>query len=357
MKIRLIGIRNALGVGVHYSNISDALRRIYGIGNCIEEVDSTRQEALLRAASESQPNDINICFVSIPLQNHFRGTNIQWIVFESTRVPEIVMSTMLTADIVWVPSEWGRQTLVANGLDPDRCDVVPEGVNIELYHPWAPPVPAAPLKFLMLGKFEQRKSQLETLLAWAHVFGKNTDVELTLKTNHFVNVDGKKESLNNFLNSLNLTNVRPVWDSHSQDQIVELYRQHHVFVLPTKGEGWGLPLIEAAASGMPIITTMYSGHTEFLQHIGSSVVPVDYDLENIECSEFQGFYPTADGNYGQWAVPAFPSLVNAFTTAHDNYVALKQHAVLNAEIIRRDFSWARSADCIVKTLHQRGLLG
>jgi glycosyltransferase involved in cell wall biosynthesis len=356
MKIRLIGIRNALGVGVHYANISNALQRVYGIGPCIEEVDSTSQQALLQAASQSQAEDINICFVSIPLQHHFRGTNIQWIVFESTRVPEIVMSTMLTADLVWVPSEWGRQTLIANGLDPTRCDVVPEGVNTELYHPWHSKAATDPLRFLLVGKFEQRKSQLETLLAWANVFGADSGAELTIKTNHFVNVEGKQQSLDNFLTSLNLTNVKPIWDTQSIDQIVELYRSHHVFVLPTKGEGWGLPLIEAAAAGMPIITTMYSGHTEFLQHIESSVVPVNFILEDIGCSEFQAFYPTADGNFGQWAVPTFDSLVSAFATARHNYVALKQHAVVNAEIIRRDFSWARSADCVVKTLHRRGLL-
>ena len=43
-----------------------------------------------------QPDDVNICFVSIPLQDYFKGTNIQWVVFESTLVPPTVMSTMLT---------------------------------------------------------------------------------------------------------------------------------------------------------------------------------------------------------------------------------------------------------------------
>ena len=36
------------------------------------------------------------------------------------------------------------------------------------------------------------------------------------------------------------------------------------FVSFTKGEGYGRPLVEAAITGKPIITTNWSGHTDFL---------------------------------------------------------------------------------------------
>ena len=195
MKIRLIGVQNLLGIGVHYSNISTALQRIQDIGCFVEEVNSTNLPTMLAAAARSQPDDVNICFSSINLQGHFRGTNVQWVVFESTRVPEIVMPTMLASDLVWVPSEWGRNTLIANGQPPGQCDVVPEGVDTDAYHPWYQPPPTDPLKFLIVGKLEQRKSQVETLLAWKQAFGNDPSVLLTIKTNHFADVDGKKVEL------------------------------------------------------------------------------------------------------------------------------------------------------------------
>ena len=175
MKIRLIGLRNILGVGVHFSNFADALRRIHGIGNCVEEVDCTNESAMLTAAADSKPNDVNICFVSIDLQPFFRGTNIQWIVFESTRVPEIVMNTLVKADLVWVPSAWGRNTLIANGIDPQRCDIVPEGVDGDQYHPYLNEKQNTVIRFLSVGKFEERKSYKEILLAWASVFAQGDD--------------------------------------------------------------------------------------------------------------------------------------------------------------------------------------
>ena len=104
MKIRLIGKRNNLGIGTHFKNFADALRRVSHWGVCVEEFDCEDPEGLLAESELSQPNDINICFVSIPLQDHFKGTNIQWVVFESTLVPPTVMSTMLTCLLYTSPS-------------------------------------------------------------------------------------------------------------------------------------------------------------------------------------------------------------------------------------------------------------
>lgn len=356
MKIRLIGKRNSLGIGVHFSNFADHLRRVSHWGSCVEELDCEDQSALLAAAQQSQSGDVNICFVSIPLQDHFRGTNIQWVVFESSRVPPTVMSTMLAADQVWVPSEWGRAVLIANGLDPARCEVVQEGVDAEQYHPYRTAVQNPILTYLITGKYELRKSLIETIYAWRQEFGSVADVELIVKTDHFFQAEAKYNELTGWIGNLGLTNVRVIWGKVEQDDMTDLYQQSNIFVLPSKGEGWGLPLIEAAASGLPIITTMYSGHTEFLQHIQSSVIPVEFDAVAVACRDYQTFYPTTDGDWGQWAQPRIESIQQALRFARQNYTDLRMHAQANSAVIRRHFSWAQSVDRALQTLQRHGLL-
>jgi len=147
-----------------------------------------------------------------------------------------------------------------------------------------------------------------------------------------------------------------LWGSAAQADMIDLYQQSHIFVLPTKGEGWGLPLIEAAAVGLPIITTMHSAQTEFLQHIPSSVIPVEYDLVPIACEEYKFFYPTEDGDWGQWAQPRIDSIRAALRTARDNYTTLQSRAFANSSIIRDAFSWDRSVDRAVSILHASGLI-
>ena len=356
MKIRLIGQRNNFGIGVHYANFATALGKLSYWGVLVEEISFTDESALLAAAARSEPNDINICFVSIPLQNHFRGTNIQWVVFESTRVPPNVMSTMLTADVVWVPSAWGRDVLLQNGLDSARCDVVPEGVDTDQFHPWHPPIDDGIFRYLLTGKYERRKSITETIDAWAQVFGNNPTFELSIKTNHIMNHEENKQKITEHVHGLGLTNVNVWYGNLSLSELSSLYQRHNVFVLPTKGEGWGLPLIEAAASGMPIVTTMWSGNTEFLAPIKNSVVPVEYDMVPIDCPEYQLFYPTEDKDWGTWAQPRAKSIAQALLYACDFFTELKTNAVTNSDVIRRDFSWAQCANTAMNMLQQRNLL-
>jgi len=356
MKIRLIGQRNGLGIGVHYGNFADALLRMNHVGELVEEVNADSQDALWAAAARSQHEDINITFVSMPIQGHFKGANIQWIVNESTRIPPTIMSTMLAADQVWVPSAWGRNMLIANGIATDRCMVVQEGVDVNQYHPYTPEIDSAILTYLIIGKYELRKSIIETVYAWAQEFGNDPAVELVVKTDHFVNKHSKHKELTDWIEQMALTNVRVIWGPITACDLIDLYQQSHVFVLPTKGEGWGLPLIEAAAVGLPIITTWYSAHTEFLQHIPSSVIPVEYDMAPITCEEYKFFYPAPDGNWGEWAQPRIESIRRALRTSRDNYPILAQQALANSAIIRRDFSWAQSADRALQTLQKCGLL-
>ena len=355
MKIRLIGQRNSFGIGVHYTNFADALQKLSHWGVLVEEISFEDQDVLLAAAASSKSDDINICFVSIPLQNHFRGTNIQWVVFESTRVPPNVMSTMLTADVVWVPSAWGRNVLIQNGLDPARCDVVPEGVDTDQFHPWYPPVDDV-FRYLLIGKYERRKSITETIDAWAQVFGNDPTFELSIKTNHIMNHEENTQKIAKHVRGLGLTNVNVWYGNLPTTEMSLLYQRHNVFVLPTKGEGWGLPLIEAAASGMPIVTTMWSGNTEFLAPIKNSVVPVEFDMVPIDCPEYQSFYPTEDKDWGTWAQPGAKSIAQALLYACDFFTELKTNAVANSDVIRRDFSWTQCANTAMKMLQQRNLL-
>lgn len=356
MKIRLIGHRNNMGIGVHYSNFADALKRVRYWGDTVEEVDCENPDAVWAAAGRSQPEDINITFVSMPIQGHYKGTTIQWVVSESTRVPPTIMSTMLAADVVWVPSTWGRDCLIENGLEADRCDVVPEGVDSARYHPYGPTAPSPVLRYLITGKYELRKSIIETVYAWHQEFANDPLVELVVKTTHFIHQEQKQEEITSWIKRSNMTNVRVLWGAVNDQDMANLYQQADVFVLPSKGEGWGLPLIEAAASGLPIITTMYSGQTEFLQHITSSVLPVEYDMAPITCAEYQLFYPTTDGNWGNWAQPRIDSIRQAFKASRLNYNALKEQAQRNSEIIRRDFSWDQCAYRALQSLQTRGLL-
>ena len=54
----------------------------------------------------------------------------------------------------------------------------------------------------------------------------------------------------------------------------DLYAQSDAFVLPTRGEGWGLPIAEAMSMGLPSIATNFSGPSAFLTAENAHPLPV-----------------------------------------------------------------------------------
>jgi len=68
-------------------------------------------------------------------------------------------------------------------------------------------------------------------------------------------------------------------------KLAEITASFDVFSLPTSGEGFGLPILEAMSCGIPTVVTDYSAHTEFCQGAADLIRVSEYitePLTNIE---------------------------------------------------------------------------
>lgn len=130
-------------------------------------------------------------------------------------------------------------------------------------------------KFLHISSGHFRKGVDILLKAYFNQFKKTDDVALVLKI--FPNVDSQVEQI---LNGLDLKNGPELEIIRSNDltesDMAALYQQTDAVVLPSRAEGFGLPMAEAMLMQKPLITTGYSAQTDFCNPDNSWLI--DYQM-------------------------------------------------------------------------------
>jgi glycosyltransferase involved in cell wall biosynthesis len=126
--------------------------------------------------------------------------------------------------------------------------------------------------FLSVAQMGPRKNMDLLVRAFVEEFHDEPDVGLVLKTNLVNNSRIDKEQCLNFLQRL-LSNyphrqckIHHIHGNLNEKQLHSLYISEKIdtYVTTTHGEGFGLPIFEAAYSGLPVIAPAWSGHCDFL---------------------------------------------------------------------------------------------
>jgi glycosyltransferase involved in cell wall biosynthesis len=173
-----------------------------------------------------------------------------------------------SVDELWVPSEYVRAMYAADGVDPERVVVVPNGVDLDVFHPRTAAADArqrSGLRFLFVGGLILRKGPDVLLQAFRRAFADREDVTLVIKDfgADSLYAGGNREPFREHIASGRLPNI----EFHDQDLTTEelavLYRSCDVLVHPYRGEGFGMPVLEAMASGLPVVATAGGPTDEF----------------------------------------------------------------------------------------------
>jgi len=193
------------------------------------------------------------------------------------------------ADEVWVPSEWHRERFEAAGVRPSVLRVVGQPVDVTFFDPRKLP-PRAPAKdtpacsLLSVFKWEARKGWDALLTGYFAEFRRSEGTLLRIKTyvppweaiegtlddvlehaaqRHLASVAAPGPTPRRARDALPRVEVVTELDV-SRDAMRRLYSAADAFVLPTRGEGWGLPVVEAMAMELPVVVTNASGPTAYL---------------------------------------------------------------------------------------------
>ncbi len=259
------------------------------------------------------------------------------IIVPSTFTKNVIKNTGITKTKISVVPEWFNHDIIM--LDNDFVKIEPSVEELKF---------SSSFNFLVISQLtalepENDRKNLYNCIKWlCETFEGNPDVGIVLKTNM-----GKGTTIDRQLSIEAVSNIirasrkgkypkiNLVHGTMTSKEIASLYHKDSIncYVSATRGEGYGLPIIDAAVVGMPIVATGWSGHLEFLDE--DLFYAVDYNLEKIKPSRidnrvfFEGF---------RWANPKRESFIKQVLRVYRNYEEAKEKSEKLKNKVRKSFN-------------------
>lgn len=212
--------------------------------------------------------------------------------FETDRIPRHWLLPIRAMDVVFTYSRFNMETFTDAGVNRPII-VIPHGVDVDRFSPSAPPMEAPRDRFIFGVNCEwtERKNIRNLIRAYYRAFEGNRDVLLMIKTYHQFPIEDSVQRIRGeiaklkaeFPSGFKFPDIALVTRILSDSEMPGFYAAIDCYVMPTRGEGWSLTFTEAMASGLPVIATNWSGHTEFMDRDNSYLL--DCELAKIKNSE------------------------------------------------------------------------
>lgn len=175
------------------------------------------------------------------------------------KIPEFVIERELfeydAADKIFVPSTQAAGTFVSQGIPREKIAVVSLGVDAGTFHPVAGPTDTGKPRILFVGAVGVQKGTPQLLQSFAPL---HRDADLHLVGPVDPEFAGKLKHLPT--DAVSLPGAVP------KAQIGQAYADADIFCLPSVHEGFGMVVLEAMASGLPVVVSDQAGAADAVTH-------------------------------------------------------------------------------------------
>lgn len=240
------------------------------------------------------------------------GKKIIYSMIETHTVQDRFLDKCKMADEIWLPSLSNMEAFGKADTGDIEIIYMPLGVDTELYKPLELTeeqrsifnIKPRSFVFLCLCGWSLRKGVDVMLRAYLQQFTASDDVTLLIAarkdgSTNKENIDSIRNDIKKYINMYCPTPENPPHIIHIGDVMEEktlpiLYNMSNCFILPSRGEGFGLPYCEAGACEIPVIATRCGGQLDFLNDDNSFLVDIDgYSVGNQEIRCLSSYYEDA----------------------------------------------------------------
>ncbi len=201
--------------------------------------------------------------------------NVGAFCWETDKIPQVWVDQLNKMDLVLVPCRDNLETVRRCGVVVP-VEQVPYACDTNKYEidqtPFLVPRSQGSFKFLSIFQYSKKKSLELLLKSYLSEFDATDPVVLIIKTYFGPNdTQQETEKLHHLINAVKeLLRIKQYPKVHlihgimSHKDIDRLYETSDCYVGPSRGEGWGVPHLDALGFGLPAIGTKGTGPEEFI---------------------------------------------------------------------------------------------
>lgn len=290
-----------------------------------------------------------------------RGKKILYTMMECNEVPPSFLERCERADELWLPSKHNMGIFEEANISIPTYHI-PLGVDIERYKPIEIENKNENKFNLQLNSFvfvsvfgwSHRKGKDALFKAFLEEFTGDDDVSLLLVSREWgsaKNAESIQNEIREYIkayckNTENIPHIAHVPQAVPEEDMPLLYNLGDAFVLPTRGEGFGLPGLEAGACGLPVIMTRCGGQLDYLDNDNSYLLDIEGYVNNTpeikDIQKISSYYE--DMPFAKVGDKTVSELKEAMRDVINNNSKAKEKADLLRKNIEENFTWDQAVE-------------
>lgn len=269
--------------------------------------------------------------------------HIARVFWETDKLPMDFAINVQACDEVWTGSEFNKRAIENAGVTKPIY-IIPEAVDADVAVEAVKPYKVkneSSYKFYSIFEWTERKNPKALLEAFWTEFGERDNVSLTIKTYLDNFSRDKRQEIDHHVRMvkkrLNLKYYAPVYLYRNLMDRQQVYRFHQTFdcfVSAHRGEGWGIPQMEALLMNKPVISTNCGGIHEYLKHEEDALL-IPYKLIPLKENTRNTNWYTQDQ---QWAEVDINELRNAMRACYQSKTKASEMGISGGKAVRDKFS-------------------